>query len=90
MKRFGEKRVCLVSGRVRLSLIGIREANDVGGGKMNFCGSECMLFVVLEVLQEKECRKGSVVTAKTQNNMPKRNLLESTGTFVFLHVYVHA
>lgn len=32
---FGEKRACLVSGRVRFSL-GAREASEVGGGKMNF------------------------------------------------------
>ena len=53
MKKFGEKRVCFVRGRVRFSLTGIREANDVGGGKMNFCGSECALFAVLEVLHER-------------------------------------
>ena len=51
MKRFGEKRVCLVSGRERFSLGGAREDSEVGGGKMNFCGSDFMLLVLLEVLQ---------------------------------------
>ena len=64
MKRLGEKRVCLVRERVRFSLIGIREANDVGGGKMNFCGSECTLFVVLEVLQESMRSDSSNIFAK--------------------------
>ena len=71
MNRFGEKRVCLVSGRVRFSLVGIREASDVGGGKMNFCGSECVLFVVLEVLQEKEVWEGWYCHCKDLN-VPKK------------------
>lgn len=53
LNTLGENRVCFVRGRVRFSLGGAREANDVGGGKMNFCGSECKLFVVLEELKKK-------------------------------------
>lgn len=59
----GEKRVFLeVRGRVSPSLVGggapptRDEANEAGGGKMNFSGSELKLWAVRDVLiQRKKC-----------------------------------
>ena len=42
---------------MRFSLGGALEASEVGGGKMNFCGSDCKLFVLLDaLLQERKDR----------------------------------